>query len=85
MKRGMRRGPLRGAYSLPVGKPICTKTTCLRNKIVLQGSHVDQRTNWHVHLLSLFVTCYKCFVACKVGSAATGKVKTFADTFLGIL
>ena len=42
-------------------------------------------SNWHVHFLSLFVTCYKCFIACKVGSAATGKIKTFTDTILGLL
>ena len=40
----------------------------------------------HVHSLALFVSCYiKCFIARKVGSAAIGKVKTFADKVLGLL
>ena len=43
-------------------------------------------SNWHVHFLSLFVTCYKCFIMpCKVGLAATSKVKTFTDVVLGLL
>ena len=43
-------------------------------------------TSRHVHFLSLFVSCYiKCFIARKVGSAAIGKVKTFADKVLGLL
>ena len=33
----------------------------------------------HVQFLSLFVTCHK------VGSAATGKVRTFTDMVLGLL
>ena len=45
-------------------------------------------SNKHVLFLALFVTCYKCFVARKVGSVwrgvATGKVKTFPDTVLGL-
>ena len=36
-------------------------------------------SNWHVHFLPLFVTCYKCFVTGKVSSLATHKVKTFTD------
>ena len=41
----------------------------------------------HMHFLSLFVMCYtcKCFMAWKVGSAATAKVKTFTDMVLGPL
>ena len=35
--------------------------------------------NWHMHFLPLFVRCYKCVIAGKVGSAATHKVKTFTD------
>ena len=43
-------------------------------------------SNWHVHFLSLFVMCYKCFIMpCKVGLAATSKVKTFTDAVLGLL
>ena len=43
-------------------------------------------SNWHVHFLSLFVTCYKCFIMPrKVGLAATSKVKTFTDVVLGLL
>ena len=44
-------------------------------------------SNQHVHFLSLFVTCYtcECFIAQKVGSVATAKVKTFPDTVLGPL
>ena len=41
-------------------------------------------SNWHVHFLSLFVTCYKCFIMPhKVGLAS--KVKTFTDVVLGLL
>ena len=36
-------------------------------------------SNWHMHFLPLFVTCYKCFVTGKVSSLATHKVKTFTD------
>ena len=36
-------------------------------------------SNWHVHFLPPFFTCYKSFVAGKVGSVATHKVKTFTD------
>ena len=36
-------------------------------------------SNWHVHFLSLFVTCCKCSIARKVGLAATGIVKAFTD------
>lgn len=43
-------------------------------------------SNWHVHFLSLFVTCNKGFIMpCKVGLAATSKVKTFTDAVLGLL
>ena len=43
-------------------------------------------SNWHVHFLSLFVTCYKCFIMPrKVGLAARSKVKTFTDVVLGLL
>ena len=55
-------------------------------KIVLQRSHVMWRiligtcTFFH-----FFLTCYKCFIARKIGSAATGKVKTFTDTILALL
>ena len=40
-------------------------------------------SNWQAHFLPLFVKCYKCFVAGKVDSAATHKVKTFTDMVLG--
>ena len=40
-------------------------------------------SNWHMHYLPLFVRCYRCFIAGKVGSAATHKVKTFIDMALG--
>ena len=43
-------------------------------------------SNWHVHFLSLFVTCYKCFIMpCEVGLVAMSKVKTFTDVVLGLL
>ena len=43
-------------------------------------------SNWHVHFLSLFVTCYKCFIMPrKVVLAATSKVKTFTDVVFGLL
>ena len=44
-------------------------------------------SNWCVHFLSLFVTCYKtkCYIARKVDSATTGKVKTFTESVLGLL
>ena len=35
--------------------------------------------------LSPFVMCCKCFIARKVGSAATGVVKAFTDMVLGLL
>ena len=41
--------------------------------------------NWHVHFLTLFVTRPKCFITGNVGSAASGKVKTFTGTVLGLL
>lgn len=41
--------------------------------------------NWHVHFLTLFVTRPKCFRTGNVGSAASGKVKTFTGTVLGLL
>lgn len=42
-------------------------------------SHCQVTSNWHMHFLPLFVRCYKCVIAGKVGSAATHKVKTFTD------
>jgi len=42
-------------------------------------------SNQHVHFLSPFVMCYKCFIARKASSAATGKVKTFKDMVLELL
>ena len=45
----------------------------------------QNRSSRHVHFLSLFATCYEYFITRKVGSAATGKVKTFTDTVLGLL
>ena len=48
-------------------------------------SHCVATSNRHVHFLSLSVTCYKCFIAIKVGWAATGKVKSFIDTVLELL
>ena len=78
MKLGMRRGPQEDISLLTLYKDhVLTK----QNRSSRQ-SRCSATSNWHVHLLSLFVTCYKCFVARKVGSAATGKVKTFTDTFL---
>ena len=35
----------------------------------------------HVQFLLLFVKCYKCFIAHKVGSMATGKVETFTERY----
>ena len=45
-------------------------------------THCLATSNRHVHFLSLVVTCYEHFIARKVGSAATGKIKTFRDTVL---
>ena len=44
-------------------------------------------SNQHMHFLSLFVMCYKCFIANEAGWpwVATGKVKTFKDTVLELL
>ena len=61
------------------------KNHVLSKKIVLQCSHVMWRiligtcTFFH-----FFFTCYKCFIARKIGSVATGKVKTFTDTILAL-
>ena len=41
--------------------------------------------NWHVHFLTLFVTRPKCFITRNVGSATSGKVKTFTGSVLGLL
>ena len=58
-----------------------------KNHVLAKQIHSSRQScfvatsNQHVHFLSLFVTCYtcKCFIARKVGSVATAKVKTFTD------
>ena len=67
--------------SLTLQKPRACKTKSFVKAVTLCSD-----LNQHVHLLSLFVTCNKCFMPRKVGSAATaGRVKTFTDTVLGLL
>ena len=67
--------------SLSLQKPRACKTKSFLKAITLCSD-----LNQHVHLLSLFITCYKCFMRRKFGSTATtGKVKTFTDTVLGLL
>ena len=62
-----------------------------KNQALAEQNHSSRQSrcvtisNRHVHFLSLFVTCYECFIARNVGSAATGKVKTYTDTVLGLL
>ena len=59
---------------------LCKNHVLAKQNRSLRQSRRVTTSNWHVHFLSLFVTwkCFKCFIARKVGSAATGKVKTFA-------
>ena len=66
--------------SLSLQKPRACKTKSFFKAVTLCSD-----LNQDVYLLSLFVTCYKSFIPRKVGSAATGKVKTFTDTVLGLL
>ena len=73
------------AYRLTMNSRLYKNHVLAKQNRSSRQSRWSATSNWHVHLLSLFVTCYKCFVARKVGSAATGKVKTFTDTFLGLL
>ena len=62
-----------------------------KNQALAEQNHSSRQSrcvtisNRNVHFLSLFVTCYECFIARNVGSAATGKVKTLTDTVLGVL
>ena len=42
-------------------------------------------SNQHMHFLSLFVMCHKCFIANEAGWVATDKGKTFKDTVLELL
>ena len=51
----------------------------------LRQSHCVATSNQHMHFLSPFVMCYKCFIARKAGLEATGKVKTFKNTVLELL
>ena len=73
------------AYRLAMNSRLYKNHVLAKQNRSSRQSRWSATSNWHVHLLSLFVTCYKCFVARKVGSAVTGKVKTFTDTFLGLL
>ena len=55
-----------------------------KNSSSMQSRYVAD-SNRHVYCFSLFFTCYKSFIARKIGSVATGKVKTFTDTILALL
>ena len=47
----------------------------------LRQSRCIGTSNQHVQFLLLFVTCYKCFIACNIGSVATGKVETSTERY----
>ena len=70
---------------------LATNSQLYKNHVLAKQIHSSRQScccsNQHVNFLSLFVTCYtcKCFMARKVGSAATAKVKTLTDTVLGPL
>ena len=62
-----------------------------KNHVLAKQNHSSKKSrcvatsNQYAHLSLLFVMCYKYFTACKVGSAATGKVETFTHRVLGLL
>ena len=57
--------------SLLAMNSLCKNHVLAKQNRSLRQSRRVTTSNWHVHFLSLFVTC-KCF------NTATGKVKTFA-------
>ena len=56
-----------------------------KSHVLARQSRFVATSNQHMHFLSLFVMCYKCFIANEAGWVATGKVKTFKDTVLELL
>ena len=58
------KSPLRG-HELSVNS--LYKNVLAKQNRSSRQLHCVAASNWHMHFLSLFVMCYKCFIACKVG------------------
>ena len=66
-------------------KSLCKNHVLAKQNRSLRQSRCIGTSNRHMHFLSLFVMCCECFIAGKVGSAATGIVKAFTNMVLGLL